>query len=930
MMKSKFLASVACLLCLLSGLTIQAQDNRTQLRKWADRLKTFGTKLPQEQVFVHMDNTCYFLGDTIYFKAYVRRSDTGAPSGLSGVLYADLLNQDGFLVHRQQLELKGGQTYGSFILEDSLYGGYYELRAYTRWQLNWGRKERPHTSFANRWFISNSFADEYYVDYDKLYSRTFPVFDKPEEPGLFTHDMTMRPMRRQFKDPNETPKGSLQLFPEGGNLVAGVPCRMAFEANDENGKHLEGRCEIMKSNGEKVAEATTESRGRGCVAFTPNEGERYKAIFTWDEGKTETVVPKMEKDGVAMQVKQEGEDVILTVAAVGEAATSPIGLTVMSDGVLQHDEILDVTAQQTIHLNAQQWPNGVAQITLYNGIGRVWADRMIFIRHDDFESTALSFETDGNEQIAPYAATHVGVKGGKPGAVISLAVRDAEHSEYTYDTGNILTEMLLASHIRGFVEQPEYFFEANDAKHQRDLDLLLMVQGWRRFDWHTMTAPGAFVLNHRPEATPFMTGEVRYYQTNGSEDYSKEFAANVRLQEKTEQSGKDIDVTKEGAYKEGDVKDIQKSLDENEKQFKSSDNEYIQRVNDQYKYRNTIRKEVMVHAEFTKPGAPSGVVGEMMTQHGTFSLETPRFYEGCYFFLSASDTTKWKSGQEHLWIQAARDKRDELNYPEYYVRLKRYLPRFVQPYNWYQCHLAELPNTVAKGGGEWLTDGTRLLSEVTVHGRGILYTRFNAKAPAYVIDAYEAFNETCDLGLMPPIFEGGGRFTDAVARAYIGDMNMDRHYDLERRYDTKNESSYIPEHVKKRYNRLEYLDKVYIYTDYSPRREGDSRYDQSNQPEVIIDLRLTDPEGDGKRPVFRDRRYVLPGFSACEEFYQPTYLTPPTDAKDYRRTLYWNPMLKLDANGAADVQFYNNSTPTRISISAEGLAPDGTLMTGSR
>ncbi len=71
------------------------------LQEWSEKLKAFGTKLPQEQVFVHMDNTCYFKGDTIYYKAYVRRSDTGAPSRISGVLYADLLNQDGYLVQRQ-------------------------------------------------------------------------------------------------------------------------------------------------------------------------------------------------------------------------------------------------------------------------------------------------------------------------------------------------------------------------------------------------------------------------------------------------------------------------------------------------------------------------------------------------------------------------------------------------------------------------------------------------------------------------------------------------------------------------------------------------------------------------------------------------------------------------------------------------------------
>ena len=89
--------------------------------------------LPQEMVFIHMDNTCYFLGDTLYYKAYVQRSDTGKPTTLSEVLYVELLNPDGYLVERQVLRLKGGQASSSFCMEDTLYAGFYELRAYTRW-----------------------------------------------------------------------------------------------------------------------------------------------------------------------------------------------------------------------------------------------------------------------------------------------------------------------------------------------------------------------------------------------------------------------------------------------------------------------------------------------------------------------------------------------------------------------------------------------------------------------------------------------------------------------------------------------------------------------------------------------------------------------------------------------------------------------------
>ena len=129
------------------------------------------------------------------------------------------------------------------------------------------------------------------------------------------------------------------------------------------------------------------------------------------------------------------------------------------------------------------------------------------------------------------------------------------------------------------------------------------------------------------------------------------------------------------------------------------------------------------------------------------------------------------------------------------------------------------------------------------------------------------------------------------------------------------------------FNKFSNINKVYIYTDYSPRREGDKHFEGSNQPQVTIDLR-TYPDGS-RHLVRRDRYFILPGFSAPDDFYQPDYSKKPLpETKDYRRTLYWNPNLQLDASGAAKIEFYNNCKPTQIVISAEGMGADGSLLTG--
>ena len=100
-----------------------------------------------------------------------------------------------------------------------------------------------------------------------------------------------------------------------------------------------------------------------------------------------------------------------------------------------------------------------------------------------------------------------------------------------------------------------------------------------------------------------------------------------------------------------------------------------------------------------------------------------------------------------------------------------------------------------------------------------------------------------------------------------------------------------------------------------------------HQPTVIVDLHRY--EDYSQRMTWRDRRMKLTGYAVCEDFYRPDYSKQkPAEPTDYRRTLYWNPNLQLDAEGRARVTFFTGSRPAQLTLSAEGMAPDGTPLTG--
>ena len=134
----------------------------------------------QEKIYIHTDNSAYFVGDTLWYKAYVVRADDLHPTDMSKLLYVELLSPDGIVVERQHIVIgSDNYTCGQFVLTDSLYSGYYEVRAYTRWQLNFNVTERHYNRNDRLKFYGKQAADDYFRDFEGLYSRVLPVYEKP-------------------------------------------------------------------------------------------------------------------------------------------------------------------------------------------------------------------------------------------------------------------------------------------------------------------------------------------------------------------------------------------------------------------------------------------------------------------------------------------------------------------------------------------------------------------------------------------------------------------------------------------------------------------------------------------------------------------------------------------------------------------------------
>ena len=386
--------------------------------------------------------------------------------------------------------------------------------------------------------------------------------------------------------------------------------------------------------------------------------------------------------------------------------------------------------------------------------------------------------------------------------------------------------------------------------------------------------------------------------------------------------------------------------------------------NPDFKKPSNLRKEVNVWAMFVQDGQTLEL--QQPTENGTFYMQTPKIYGDCMLFLSASALDK---GRDYIVKMRENGFTDEEAWPDYYVKLDHFHPRFPKPYNYYQDMPAK---DLVPAGGDSLVRAQdsftdRTLPSVAVYAKRNGLRHYDPTKPAIVVDAYEAYNMVADAGIYGgdrPFYhivkgdkeyrymqreqdeKGWKNMTNKLGLLYVADMGMHREFYRQTRLDGKPLQAKAAEQftsprnrlglvqvdiptpmaggakTQDKYRKLSFLDKFYIYTDYSPREQGSWKYEQDNQPEFIVDYRLRPNEG--YTPACRDRRYLWRGYAVCDDFYSPDYSHRPLpDTKDYRRTLLWMPDVKFDKEGKATVRLFNNSKQTAISIEAEGITRSG-------
>ncbi len=100
---------------------------------------------------------------------------------------------------------------------------------------------------------------------------------------------------------------SVQFFPEGGHLVADVRSEVAFrvESSTGTGANLAGA--VLNNTGDTVVTFKPERFGIGYFYFTPQAGQKYRAILkTGAHNIAPATFPDIQPDGYAIHLSDGG------------------------------------------------------------------------------------------------------------------------------------------------------------------------------------------------------------------------------------------------------------------------------------------------------------------------------------------------------------------------------------------------------------------------------------------------------------------------------------------------------------------------------------------------------------------------------------------------------------------------------------------------
>jgi TonB-dependent SusC/RagA subfamily outer membrane receptor len=313
-------------------------------------------------------------------------------------------------------------------------------------------------------------------------------------------------------------KPDIQFFPEGGSLVTGVRSKVAFKAIGINGLGTNVKGEITDSENNRVCVFESAHLGMGFFYLAAKPGETYRAKLTYTSGVQDIVeLPKAEASGIVLTINNDS----IPKAAVRIEANAAFyrqyrgrnfTLLIYSGGLAVTVNCKLDSTVINLDILKRRLHTGIATLTLFSPANEPLCERILFVQNYDQlnlaitgDKTVYSKREKVNLQLNAKTNAHSAAAG-------HFSVSVTDESKVPSDENNestILSSLLLTSDLKGYVQQPNSYFSDTSASAAKNLDMLMLTHGYRRFMWKPALNDGSLSVAYLPEKGLEVSGMLK-------------------------------------------------------------------------------------------------------------------------------------------------------------------------------------------------------------------------------------------------------------------------------------------------------------------------------------------------------------------------------------------------------------------------------------
>ena len=256
----------------------------------------------------------------------------------------------------------------------------------------------------------------------------------------------------------------------------------------------------------------SEHDGMGVFTLNPINGNSYYVIATTNDGISKRFdLPAVEPKGFGLSMTHYKKEIRYEIQKT-EATEWPQKLFLIAHTRGRLAILQPINADRTFgRMNDSLFNAGITHFMLIDQQGNALSERLVFVPDRTPHQWQILPDKPayGKREKVSLQISAKDTNGSSIEGNFSISITDRRSIQPDSLADNIVSNLLLTSDLKGYIENPGYYFLRQDLRTLRTLDFLMMTHGWRRHHIKNVLAAPSLNLTNYMEKGQTISGRIK-------------------------------------------------------------------------------------------------------------------------------------------------------------------------------------------------------------------------------------------------------------------------------------------------------------------------------------------------------------------------------------------------------------------------------------